>query len=160
MKFYVSNLKTRVLNPTTHSYQFNATCGKIRYVSEWPLKTNRPSFFLILQLSHALDGLFSVLSGLHGHKHKCAFCWMKDHRTWLLSDIVAWDSFSFWDGINYLFLDIIDAMTATFHDLVYTCILNFRLALMIVLRALFHLIYLVIFNNFLVFNCPFFNFEQ
>ena len=156
----MSNLKTRVLNPTTHSYQFNANCLKIRYVSEWPLKTNRPSFFLILKLSHALDGLFSVLSGLHGHKHKCAFCWMKDHWTWLLSDIVAWDSFSFWHGINYLFLNIIDAVTATFHALVYTCILDFRLALMIVLRALFDLIYLVIFNNFLVFKCPFFYFEQ
>ena len=153
MKFYVSNFKTRVLDPTTHSYQFNANCEKIRYVSEWPLKTNRPSFFLILKLSHALDGLFSVLSGLHGHKHKCAFCWMKDHWTWLLSDIVAWDSF--WHGTHYLFSDI-DAVTVTFHVLV----IHISSILLIVLRTLVHLIYLVIFNNFLVFNCPFFNFEQ
>ena len=54
----------------------------------------------------------------------------------------------------------IDAVTATFHVLVNTYFLNFRLALLIVLRALAHLIYLVIFNNFLVFNFPFFNFEQ
>ena len=115
-------------------------------------KTNRPSFCLILKLSHALDGLFSVLSRLHGRKHKCAFCWMKDHWMWLLSDIVAWDSF--WHGTYYLFSDI-DAVTATFHVLVNTYFLNFRLALLIVLRALVHLIYLVIFNNFLVFNFPF-----
>ena len=120
-------------------------------------KTNRDSFCLTLKLSHALDGLFSVLSRLHGRKHKCAFCWMKDHWTWLLSDIVAWDSF--WHGTHYLFSDI-DAVTATFHVLVNTYFLNFRLALLIVLRALVHLIYLVIFNNFLVFNFPFFNFEQ
>ena len=75
----------------------------------------------------------------------------------LLSDIVAWDSF--WHGTHYLFPDI-DAVTITFHVLVNTYFLNFRLALLIVLRALVHLIYLVIFNNFLVFNFPFFNFEQ
>ena len=38
------------------------------------IKTNWHSFCVILQFSHALDGLFSVLSGLHGHKPKCAFC--------------------------------------------------------------------------------------
>ena len=37
-------------------------------------KTNRPSFYLILKLCHALDGVFSVLSRLHGHKHKFGFC--------------------------------------------------------------------------------------
>ena len=119
-------------------------------------KTNRPSFCL-LKLSHALDGLFSVLSRLHGRKHKCAFCWMKDHWTWLLSDIVAWDSFSGIEPTTYIYFQ---AVTATFHVLVNTYFLNFRLALLIVLRALVHLIYLVIFNNFLVFNFPFFNFEQ
>ena len=116
------------------------------------LKTNRPSFYIILKLFHALDGLFSVLSKLHYRKHKWAFCWMKDHWTWLLSDIVAWDSF--WHGTHYLFPDI-DAVTTTFHVLVNTYFLNFRLALLIALRALVHLIYLVIFNNFLVFNFPF-----
>ena len=48
----------------------------------------------------------------------------------------------------------------TFHVLVNTYFLNFRLALLIVLRALVYLMYLVIFNNFIVFNFPFFNFEQ
>ena len=55
-------------------------------------KTNRPSFCLILKFSHALDGLFSVLSRLHGRKRKCVFCWMNHHCSWLLSDVV-WDSF-------------------------------------------------------------------
>ena len=54
----------------------------------------------------------------------------------------------------------LDAVTATFHVLVKTYFLNFRLAVLIVLRALVHVIYLVIFNNFLVFHFPFFNFEQ
>ena len=120
-------------------------------------KTNRPTFCLILKLSHALDGFLSVLSRLHRRKHKCPFFWMKDHWTWLLSDIVAWDSF--WPGTHYLFSDI-DTVTATFHVLVNTYFLNFRLTLLIVLGALVHLIYLVIFNTFLVFNFPFFNFEQ
>ena len=94
----------------------------------------------------------SVLSRLHGRKHKCAFCLMKDHWMWLLSDIVAWDSF--WHGTHYLFSDI-DVVTATFHVLVNTYFLNFRLALLSVLRVLAHLIYLVIFSNFSVFNFPF-----
>ena len=60
---------------------------------------------------------------------------------------------------HYLFSDI-DAVTTTFHVMVNTYFLNFRLALLIVLRALVHLIYLVIFNNFLVFNfCFFFKFR-
>ena len=59
----------------------------------------------------------------------------------------------------YLYIDA--AATATFHVLVNTCFLNFRLALLIVLSARFHLIrYLVIFNDFLVFNFSLFNFEQ
>ena len=110
-------------------------------------KTNRPSFCLILKLSHALDALFIMLSRLHGHKHKCAFCWIKDHRTWLLSDIVAWDFF--WYGTHYLFSDK-DAVMVAFHVLVNTYFLNFRFALLIVLRTFGHLIYLVIFSNFLV----------
>ena len=36
-------------------------------------KTNRRSFCIILKLSHALDGLFSVLFRLHSRKHKCTF---------------------------------------------------------------------------------------
>ena len=42
----------------------------------------------------------------------------------------------------------------------FSCFLNFRLVLLTVLRALVHLIYLVIFNNFLVFNFPSINFKQ
>ena len=49
----------------------------------------------------------------------------------------------------------INAVTATFHVLVNTYFLNFRLALLSVLRVLAHLIYLVIFSNFSVFNFPF-----
>ena len=56
--------------------------------------------------------------------------------------------------IQYLFSDI-DAVKATFHILVNTYFLNFRLVLLIVLRALVDLVYLVFFNNFLVFNFPF-----
>ena len=60
-----------------------------------------------------------------------------------------------WNPLGtYLFSD----MTATFHVLVNTYFLNFRLALFIVLRALVRLIYPVVFNNFL--NFSFFNFEQ
>ena len=32
--FHVSNLNTRVLDPPTHSHQFDTNCGKIRYVSD------------------------------------------------------------------------------------------------------------------------------
>ena len=70
----MSNLNTRVLDPPTHSHQFDVNCGKIRYVSDPQPKTNRPSFCLILKLSGALDGLFRMLSRLHGCKHKCACC--------------------------------------------------------------------------------------
>ena len=62
-------------------------------------KTNRSSFCLIVKLSHTLDGLFNLLSRLHGHKHKCAFCWMKDHclnmttfRYCCLGFFLAWNS--------------------------------------------------------------------
>ena len=149
----MSNL--RLLDTSTHCHKFDVNCRKIRYVSD--PKTNKPSFCLILKLSHALDGLFRALSRLHGRKHKCAFCWMKNHRTWLLSDIVALDFF--WYETHYLFSNI-DAVTSTFRVLVNTYFLNFRLTLMSVRRALVHVIYLVIFNNFLVFHFPFFNFEQ
>ena len=95
LTFHVSNLNTRVLDSPNLLHQFGANYGKIQYMWVTP-KTNRPNFCLVLKLSHALDGLFSVLSRLHGRKHKCAFCWMKGHWTWLISDIVAWDSF--WHG--------------------------------------------------------------
>ena len=144
MIFHVSNL-TRVLDPPTHTHQFD-TVG--RFDMTVTPKSNRPSFCLILKLSHALDGLSSVLSRLRGRKHKCTFCWMNDHWTWLLSVIFAWASF--WHGGRYLFSDI-DALTTHFHVLVNTYFLNFRFALLIVLRTLVHLIYLVIFNKFFSF---------
>ena len=126
-------------------------------------KTSRPSFCLILKLSHALDVLFSVLSRLHGRKHTWTFCSMKDNWMWLPSDIVAWDFF--WHGTHELFSGI-DTVTATFHVFQGTYFLNFRFLLcfsgyifpeplLIVLRFLVHLIYLVSFNNFLVFNFRF-----
>ena len=96
MILHVSNLKTRVLGPPTHSHQFDTNCGKTQYLSD-PFN----SFCLILKLSRALDGLFSVLLGLRGRKHKYTFCWMKNHWTSLLSDIAAWDTF--WYGTHYLF---------------------------------------------------------
>ena len=119
-------------------------------------KTNRPSFCLILKLSHALyHGLFSVLSRLHDCKHKFGFCWMKDHWTWLLLDIVAWDSlwrmeptrylFSGVDAVmvtgKYIFLQLQTCSASCTED---SCSPNIP----------------SIFNNFLVFNFPLFNFEQ
>ena len=150
-------LNTRVLDPPTHSHRLTQIVGRFDIDMWVTSKTNRPSFRLILKLSHALDCLFSVLSGLHASKYKYAFCWIKDHWTWLLSDIVAWDSF--WHGTHYLFSDI-DAVTATFHVLVNKYFLNIRVAPLIVLRALVRLICLLIFNNFSVFNFPFLNYEQ
>ena len=120
-------------------------------------KTNWPSFCLILKLSHAQNGLFSVLSRLHGRKHKYTFSWIKNRWAWLLSNTAVWDSF--WYGTHYLFSDK-DAVTVTFHVLENTYFLNFRFTLLIVMRVLVHVIYLVIFSNVLVFNFPFFNFEQ
>ena len=82
----------RLLDPSTHLCQFGANCGKIQYVSHC-YKTNRSSFWLILRLSHALDGLFNVLSRLH------VVHLLQNEASlnviWLLSDsaIVAWDSF-------------------------------------------------------------------
>ena len=58
------------------------------------------------------------------------------------------------------FLSDIDSVAGTFHVFVNTYFLIFRLALLIVLRALVHLIQLAIFNNFLVFNFSFFKFEN
>ena len=58
---------------------------------------------------------------------------------------------------RYLFSGV-DAVMVTFHvlDGKHMFQTYFRLALLIVLRALVHLIYLVFFNNFLALNFPFF----
>ena len=75
-------------------------------------------------------------------------------RYWCLRFFLAW---------NPLFIfRYIDAATPTFQVLLNKYFLKFRLALLcfyllIVLRAL---VRLVTFNNFLVFNFPFFNSEQ
>ena len=160
MIFHVSNLKTRVLDPPTHSYQFDTNCGKIRYVTKWPLeKTNRPSFFLIFKLSHALDGCSVYYLGCMVENINVLFAEWRIIEHDYFPILLLWIySFSFWHGTHYLFSDI-DAVTNTFHVLVNTYFLNFRLALMIVLRALVHLTYQLIFNSFLVFNFPFLNFE-
>ena len=151
MIFHVSNLNIRVLARLTHPLA--SIWRKLCEDSICKLLLKQTSqVFLILKLSHALDVLFSVLSRLHGRKHTCTFCWMKDNWIWLPSDIVASDFL--WHGTHELFSGI-GAVTTTFHVFHCTYFLNFRLSLLIVLRFLVHLIYLVSFNNFLVFNFPF-----
>ena len=74
-------------------------------------------------------------------------------RSCCLGFFLAWNPL-----ILFIFIDA--AMTDTFHVLVNKYFLNFRLALLIVLTARVHLIiYLVIFNNFLVFKSHFFLFQ-
>ena len=65
LMFHVSNLNTRVLD------QLPSIWRKLweDLICMWVTpKTNRPSFCLILKISHALDGLFSVLYSLHGQR--------------------------------------------------------------------------------------------
>ena len=107
-------------------------------ICEWPLKTNRPSFCLIFKtFSCAGLSVQCVISGLYGYKHKCVFCWIKDQS---LNMTTLWrycwlELFLVWNPL-FLFSDI-DAVAATFHVLVNTYFLNFRLALLIVLGLLF-----------------------
>ena len=138
MIFHVSNFNTRKLDtrPTHPLASIWHKLGEDSICDEWPLKQTD----------------LKTYSCTGWSKHKCTFWWMKDHWTWLLPDIISWDYF--WHGIHYLFPDI-DAVSTTFHVLVNTYFLNFRLVLLIVLRVLVHLTYLVTFNNFLVFNFPF-----
>ena len=81
-------------------------------ICEWPLKQTGLVNIKTFSCSY---GLSSVLSRLHDCKHKWDFCWIKNHWTWLYSDIVAWDSV--WYGNHHLFSDI-DTVTTTFHVLV------------------------------------------
>ena len=155
MILHVSNLNTRVLDSPTHSHQFDTNC--VGGFDMW-VKPNlkSASFLPDIKTFSCTEWLFIVLSRLHGRKHKCAFYWIQDQWTWLLSDIVAWDSFR--HGIHYLFSDIYRCCDDHFlfsYILVNTYFVKFRLTLLIVLRALVHLIYLIIFSNFLVFNLPF-----
>ena len=74
-RIFTSDTRPKLWDP-----KFDTNFGKIRYVVSEP-KRNRSNFCLLLNFSHALaekvdqlDGPFSVLSRLHGCKHKCAFC--------------------------------------------------------------------------------------
>ena len=133
-------------------------------------KTNRPSF--CLKLSHALDGLFNILSRLNGRKHKCAFYWIKYHWTWLLSDTVAWDSF--YHGTHCFFSDIYRCCDRCFPGFGKYIFPQLQTCAASVLSADWVLSIwvlsdctegscssnIIILNNFLVFNFPFFNFKQ
>ena len=72
---------------------------------------------------------------------------MNTCRYWCLRFFLVW---------NPQFIFRYRCCDSHFHVLVNTYFLNFRPALLIVLRVLVHLIYLVIFSNFPVFNFPFF----
>ena len=143
--FHVPNFNIRVLDPPTHSRQFDANSGKIRYMSD--PKANRSSFcqtFLMHWMVCSLEGLYYL--GCMVVNINVLFCWMRHYWMWLHSDIVAWDSFH--HGTQYLFADIDarrDAVITTFQVLVKTYFFNISYALLwfcllIALRALFHLI--------------------
>ena len=157
----MSNLNVRLRVLITHvNLMQTAVVGRFNM---WVTpKTNRYRFCLILKLSHALDGLFNVLSRLHGRKHKCVFCWMKHHWTWQLSDyclgfFLIWNPlFASWyrccDGHfsgfgKYIFpqLQTSTALALSADCTEGSCSSNYII---------------VIFNNFLVLNFPFFDFEQ
>ena len=146
-----------MLDPPTH-INFMQTVGRFDI---WvTAKTNRPNFWLILNLSRALDGLFSPLSRLH-----CMVVNIIINAFFAEWRITARDYFqilllgilSGMEPTRHLFSDSV-AATATFRlSIVFWMVANtyfchFRLALLNLLRALVHLIYLLIFNNFLVFN--------
>ena len=116
-----------------------------------PFKTNKPSFCLILKASHALvcsvyhlgininasdEASLNVTSSFR------SFIISRNSLIWLLLDIVSSKGFSK-HGIQYFFSDIDAAMTS-FQVLVNAfCQLQACTALfclLIVLRALFHLI--------------------
>ena len=128
-------------------------------------KTNRPSLCVILKITRALDGLFSVLFRLDFRKHEWTFCWMKTslkhHWTLLLSDIVAWDSFS--HGTRYFFSDI-DTGDSYFPGFGKYIFHQLHACTALVLSADCTegccSSNIVIVNNYLVFNFTFFNFEQ
>ena len=155
-----------MLDPPTNLHQVKSKLWKdsiCKWLLEQPgLVFGLPSFCLKSKLSHALDGLFNVLSRLHGRKHKCVFCWMKHHWTWQLSDcclgfFLAWNPlFASWyrccDGHfsgfgKYIFpqLQTSTALALSADCTEGSCSSNYII---------------VIFNNFLVFNFPFFDFEQ
>ena len=111
---------------------------------EWPLKQNiRPSFHLILKLSNALDGLLSVLSRLHGRKHKCVFASL--NVTTIIYCCLEASRSGFFLAWNSLFIFRYRCCNRHFAGFSKTYFLDFRLpllwfCLLIVLRALVHLI--------------------
>ena len=92
-KINISWVKSWRTRPTPSCVNLTQTVGRFD-MWETP-KTNKPSFRLILKLSNALDDLFSVYYiGCEVANINALFCWMNHHCwMWLLSDIVAWDSF-------------------------------------------------------------------
>ena len=114
-------------------------------ICQWLLKQTGLVFCLIiLKLSDALDGLFIVLSRLHGYKHKCTFCRMKHHWTWCdYFQILLLEIFSSMEPTRYLFSDI-DAAMATFpHFGKYIFPQHVRLSLLCLVIALSALVHLI-----------------
>ena len=129
------------MHPHTHT---NLTQTVGRFNMWMTPKTNRLSFCLIWKLSM--------------HWMVCSVCYLGCMVVNINSLFAKWSTSRYcclgFFLARYLFSDI-NALMATFHVLVNPYFLNFRLALLIVLRVVVHLIYLVIFNTFLVFNFPF-----
>ena len=128
------------LNKIWHKLWEDSICG-------WPLEhpqTGLVFSYNIRTFSYEHLIVCSVyISRLHGRKHKCAFCWMKHHRTWLLSDrysslgfFLAWNPlFIFWYTYSYR---CCDSRFPGFGQYIFP---NFRLALiwfclLVVLKAL------------------------
>ena len=129
-------------------------------------KTNRPSF--CLKLSHALDGLFNILSRLNGRKHKCAFYWIKYHwqilslgilstmeHTAFFSDIYRCCDRCFPGFGKYIFPQL---QTCAASVLSADWVLSIWVLSDCTEGSCSSNI--IILNNFLVFNFPFFNFKQ
>ena len=106
---------------------------------------------------------FSVLSRLHACKYKYAFYWMKYHWMWLLSDIVASEGFfPAWNPIGVFFKN--RCCDSHFPGFAKYTFLQLQACTALVLFADCTdgscSPNIVIFNNFLVFNFPFFDFKQ
>ena len=150
MIFHVSNLTPECYaHPLT---RINLTQTMGRFDMWVTLKTNRPSFCLILKLSHPLDGVFSVLHRLHGRK-QMHFLLSEGSLNETTFIYCCLGFFLAWHLTHCLFsVQIAIKRRPLLMVLVNTYFLNFRLVLLTVLRNLVHLIYLIVFINFLVFN--------
>ena len=124
------------------------------------LKTNRPSFFLILKLFHALIvSSVCYLRCMVVNINMLVAKWRITERD-LLSDKVTWDSFSLWHGTHYLFSERYRCCDGYFPGFGKYKLSQLQTCSHDCTEALVHLLYLVIFNSFSVFNFPFFNFQQ